>query len=113
MAAISQINALTLTNLRSGRGLVALPPEHHLLLLEVASVLLVDQHKVEVVLDAEDVVHAAVGGREVQRGQEQADGHALALDRRAVHQLVLDQVLALVVAARTHACAHKGQNNSS
>ena len=41
------------------------------LLLEVAAVLLIHQHQVEEVLDAELVVHQLVGGREVIWRQKQ------------------------------------------
>lgn len=47
------------------------PVELNLLLLEVSSVLLIHQHQVQEVLDAELVVHRLVGGGEVVGGQEQ------------------------------------------
>jgi len=53
------------------RRRLAQAEERDLLLLEVAPVLLVDQHQVEVVLDAELVVHRLVRGRQVVRRQEQ------------------------------------------
>mmetsp|Transcript_13364 Transcript_13364/g.56509 ORF Transcript_13364/g.56509 Transcript_13364/m.56509 type:complete len:371 (+) Transcript_13364:1152-2264(+) len=74
--------------------------ERDLLLLEVPPVLLVHQHQVEVVLDAEPVAHVLVRGRQVVRRQEQPHRYALPPDGRAVHDLVLGDGLALVVRVR-------------
>ena len=78
-----------------------------LLLLEIAAVLLVDQHQVEVVLDAELVVHKLIRRRQVVRGQEQpAEGHntghneAQLADASRLHQsvdLLLIRMLLILV----------------
>ena len=41
--------------------------------------------------------YVPICGCEVEVGYEEADGHALAFDRRAIHQLVLGDVLRFVV----------------
>mmetsp|Transcript_9119 Transcript_9119/g.35591 ORF Transcript_9119/g.35591 Transcript_9119/m.35591 type:complete len:366 (+) Transcript_9119:1141-2238(+) len=79
--------------------------ERDLLLLEIPPVLLVHQHQVEVVLDAEPVAHVLVRGRQVVRRQEQPHRYALPPDGRAVHDLVLGYGLALVVRVRPSARA--------
>lgn len=72
-------------------------PEGDLLLLEVAAVLLVDDDKVDVVLDTELRVHVSVCRGQVKVAQEQPHRDALALDRGTIHDLKLGQCLALVV----------------
>lgn len=53
--------------------------EHcNLLLFEVPPLFLIDQHQVDVVLNAELVVDVSVSGREVVRAEEQSDGDGLA-----------------------------------
>ena len=75
-----------------------LPPDGDLLLLEVATILLVHEHQVQVVLDAELVVDVAVRRRElpVDAREEQAHGDTLPPHRRAVHDLELDHGLRFV-----------------
>lgn len=48
--------------------------------------------------------YAPVCGGQVQIGEEQADRHALAFDGCAIHQLVLDDILGLVVCVSSGAC---------
>ena len=52
---------------------VAQSKQRNLLLFKVAAVLLVYQHQVEVILDAELVVHRLVCRRQVVRRQEQPE----------------------------------------
>lgn len=73
------------------------------LLLEVSPLLLVDEHEVQVVLDAELLVDVAHGGREVVAGQEHADGDGLAAHGRAVHDLILGDRLVVVEGVRAGA----------
>ena len=72
-------------------------PESDLLLLEVAAVLLVDDDKVDVILDSELRVHISVCRGQVKVPQEQPHRNALALDWCTVHDLKLGQCLTLVV----------------
>merc|ERR1719215_1139691 len=74
-----------------------LPPQLHLLLLEVSPVLLVDEHQVEEVFDRELVVNVLERGCQVvEPAKEESDRDGLAPDGRAVHDLKLGDRLALV-----------------
>lgn len=76
---------------------ISTSPEGDLLLLEVSSVLLIDKNKVKIVFDREAVVDGAISWGEWERREEEADRHALTLDWGTIHELELDDILALVV----------------
>ena len=82
--------------------LVGLAPQHDLLLLEVASLLLVHEHQVQVVLARELLLDVAHRRRQVVGAQEQPNRDGLALDWRAVHDLVLADRLSLALAVVAH-----------
>jgi len=77
------------------------------LLLEVAPVLLIDEHEVDEVLDGELVVHVAHRRCQlVEAREEEADGDRLGAHGRAVHDLELGDRLRLVEGRA--ACARGG-----
>lgn len=65
------------------------------MLLEISSLLLVDEHQVQEVAALESVVYVWVCGREVRTREVEPNGNALSLDRRSVHNLELIEVLGL------------------
>ncbi len=58
------------------------------LLLEVSSLLLVNENQVKVISHGELLVDVPHGGGEVVAREKDADRYRLALDRRAIHDLV-------------------------
>lgn len=65
------------------------------LLLEIASVLLIHEHQIEEIFDAEFLVDVLHGRRQVVTAEKHPDGDALAADGCAVHNLVLDDCFVL------------------
>jgi hypothetical protein len=61
-----------------------LPPEDDLLLLEVAPVLLIHQHKIQEVLNREDIVDRSIGRGEIEIGKEESDRNTFAYIRQLV-----------------------------
>ena len=70
-------------------------PQHYLLLLEVSSLLLVDEHQVQEVAAFESIVHFFVCRCQVRARKIEPNGNAFTLDRSAVHYLKLVQILSL------------------
>jgi len=75
-------------------------PECDFLLLEVATVILVDEDEVEVILDTEFRLDVPVCRSEIELVEEETDGDALALYRSAIHDLELCECLTLGDEAR-------------
>jgi hypothetical protein len=80
---------------RSSASSDFLAPKKDLLLLEVAAIVLIDQHKVQRVAALEAIINIFVGGAEVCRGEVEADGDEFSLDGCAVHDLELAQSFVL------------------
>jgi len=70
-------------------------PESDFLLLEVATVILVDEDEVEVILDTEFRLDVPVCRSEIELVEEEAHGDALSLYGSAVHDLELCECFAL------------------
>jgi len=79
------------------------PKDGNFLLLEVASVLFVNEDEVEVVTRAELFVHVAECRRQVKPAEEQSDWDRFASHWRAVHDFELCDRLTLVVLIRRRA----------
>ena len=72
-----------------------LTPQHDLLLLEVASILLVDEYKVQRVAAGEAIIHTLVGRRQIRGCKVEAHWNEFALNGCPVHDLELAQRLVL------------------
>ena len=70
-------------------------PQRYLLLLEVSSLFLVDEHQVQEVAALEPIVHFFICRRQVSAREIEPDGNAFALHRSAIHYLKLVQILGL------------------
>lgn len=72
-------------------------PQGDLLLLEVASVFLIDKNEIEEVLDRELAMDVPVSRGQVKVPQEKSHRDRLALYRRSIHNLKLCQSLTLII----------------
>lgn len=81
--------------------LVGFSPQYYLLLLEIAPLLFVDEHQIEIVLARELLLYVSHRRREVVGAEEQANRYALAFHGRAVHYLVLGNRFGLVLCVVT------------
>lgn len=78
------------------------------MLLEVSSVLLVDEHEIQIVSHAEFVSDVAIRGRQSVRSEEQSNGDRLASHGRAVHDFEFRNVFTLVVDVGLDLCGRRG-----
>lgn len=85
-------------------------PQNDLLLLEIASVLLVDEHQIEVVLHRESIIHWAVCGSQRQVREEHTNRDDFSLHWRAIHELELSYVFWFVISVLPTSCRFPTDN---
>lgn len=92
-----EINS-TDTSIKCNALTISLSPVNlDIVLLEILSVVFIQQDKIDKMTDLHSVVNVPVGGRQFHSRKVQSDGHYLSLDGATVHDLELLKRLQLVL----------------